>query len=735
MPPKENTAKANVNPSPAVILPKHIPSILKKIFFFFLLLTIIAGRMQARPVSHKIQANAGSAKLDTMLIHFNRKMKETEKRGIAKLAMEVYIKGNSHATRRGTLCKLIPNLLPFESGTGETFFEALCQISYQTPCNQQITPIAFRSNSRKGVKLLREIYPVLFPFYTISLRKDERYYVFPFTDDGLDEYEYSLQDTLNIDGKRYYRIGFRPRVKHHFLLEGNITVDPENGQTYSLNCSGRIDFGKFRMEMIFSNYGKHSVPIRSLIVVDYNYAGCSGTNTYECLYSYKQFLDKVEFNEKSQSLNLTDVYKNDPLQKVNWDSIRPLPLSPKEEKELETPTINKNKQGRSLYQAIPERLMSSSNINAFGTDLKISGPLDPAAIGYDKFNGVSIREKLRWSYLFNNGQSIIVRPQIGYNFGIKEIRYKLTAEWIFYPERRCGLQLYAANRNSGFSSKFIDVVNNALDSVGTKFKDLGIDYYHHYETRIEQSFEITNGLMAYAGLLYNYRNPVKRGTRAISPEHLDDLVQDHYADLNPYLRLEWTPRLYYHYRGRQKLYIASYYPTFSLELTKGVNGILGSKGNYFRTELDVEQGFPITTNRRLSYHVGIGAFFRQQGEYFVNYRYFSRGQYPESWNDNIGGTFHLLDDYWYSSTPGYLQSHVMYESPFLLLHQVKAVSKYSIKERIYLSALYARNKNSYTEIGYGMGNNYFNIGIFSGFVGLDFMDLGIKATLEIDQHW
>jgi len=735
MPLKENIAKANVKPLPAVILPKHISSILKKTVLIFFLLMAVACQMQARPVPHKIAADSGFVELDSMLIRFNRRMQESEKRGIAKLAMEVYIKGSSHATRRGALCKLIPNLLPFEAGTGEAIFEALCQISYQMPCNQQITPIAFRSNNRKGNKLLREIYPVIFPFYAISLRKDERYYVFPFTDDGLDEYDYTLQDTLDINGKRYYRIGFIPHTKHHFLLEGNITMDPLTGETYSLNCSGRIDFGKFRMEMLFSTYGVHIVPTHSFIVIDYNYAGSAGTNTYECQYSYKQFLDKEEFDEKSQSLNLTDVYKTDPLQSVNWDSIRPIPLSPKEQKILETPTIDKNKQGRSLFQTIPERLTSSSNISAFGTDLKISGPLAPAAIGYDKFNGISLREKLHWSYLFDNGQSIIVRPQIGYNFGIKEIRYKLTAEWIFFPERRCGLQLYTANRSSGFSSKFIDVVNNALDSIGTKFKDLGIDYYHHYETRIEQSFEIRNGLMAYAGILYNYRSPVKHGARAISPEHLDALVEDHYADLNPYLRLEWTPRLYYHYRGRQKLYIASHYPTFSLELAKGVSGILDSKGDYFRIELDIEQGIPITTNRRLSYHVGLGAFFRQQGEYFVNYRYFSRGQYPESWNDNIGGTFHLLDDYWYSSTPGYLQSHVMYESPFMLLHKMKAVSKYSIKERIYLSALYAQSKNAYTEMGYGMGNNYFNVGVFCGFVGMEFMDFGIKATLEIDQHW
>lgn len=169
-------------------------------------------------------------------------------------------------------------------------------------------------------------------------------------------------------------------------------------------------------------------------------------------------------------------------------------------------------------------------------------------------------------------------------------------------------------------------------------------------------------------------------------------------------------------------------------MAQGIYGFFGSTSNYGRYELDVTQTIPLGNVRSLSYHVGSGMFYKQKGEYFINYNYFSRSQYPDNWETRIGGVFSLLDDYWYSSSPGYMQSHLMYESPFMLLHKIRPIAKYVIKERIYLSQLWADGKNAYTEVGYGMGNNYLNVGVFTGFVGLQFMDVGVKFTIEIDQH-
>jgi hypothetical protein len=119
----------------------------------------------------------------------------------------------------------------------------------------------------------------------------------------------------------------------------------------------------------------------------------------------------------------------------------------------------------------------------------------------------------------------------------------------------------------------------------------------------------------------------------------------------------------------------------------------------------------------------------------VNYTYFSRSQYPSTWDRRAsGGTFALLDDYWYSSSASYVQQHVMFECPFLLLHRWRWISKYIIKERVYGSMLWARSKSLYEELGYGIGNNYFNVSLFYGFIGIRPFDVGLKFSIEIDQH-
>jgi hypothetical protein len=736
--------------------------------------------LSARTTGHHVSSLTGDAQLDSLLFDMNERVHREEEKGVGQLELDVYVKGWSEVTRRRWLCRLIPNLLPFETSTQhESATEALCLVSFQAPCNLQITPMAHRYNSRKGRKLLRKVYPVLLPNYALSQRDDDRYYVFPFTDDGLTEYTYSLvTDVDTLTGHPLYTITFLPLRPHRLLMSGAMTVDGATHRPLRLQATGRIDFGTFDMDLSFTEYGEVNVPQRNHVTIDYNYAGSQGRNTYDCVYAFHQLSTRAELADARREAQLRDgqshydltgVYDRIiPEVEADWDSLRPIPLSDAEVDRFAPPpatlptllpgtmpdsmyehtvsvqslrNLLRSKRARSVYQALPAHLMASSNINAFGTDLKVSGPLDPASLSYDRRNGVCFRERLRWSHRFDNGQSLIVRPEVGYSFGYGEMRYRLTAEWIYWPERRCGLQLSSRNRNSGFSSRFINLVNDALsDSVNTDFDDLGISYYHHYEARLEHSFELTNGLMAYLGVEHNYRTPVKHGARAhynqsVSAEDLNTMVRDHYSDFNPYLRLEWQPHQYYHYQNRQKLYIASIYPKFSLEWAQGINGVFGSSGRYGRVETDVEQDIQLTPNRSLSYRASAGLLYHQRGEYFVNYRYFSTHQYPDSWNDHIGGVFHLLRDHWYLSSASYLQTHVMYESPFMLLHHLKPLSKFAIKERVYVSTLLAAHKAYYTEAGYGMGNNYFNLGGFVGTAGKQFMGFGVRATIEIDQHW
>ena len=74
----------------------------------------------------------------------------------------------------------------------------------------------------------------------------------------------------------------------------------------------------------------------------------------------------------------------------------------------------------------------------------------------------------------------------------------------------------------------------------------------------------------------------------------------------------------------------------------------------------------------------------------------------------------------------------MYQSPFILskLFDTKA-SKYIFLERFYFSQLWTPVLPNYTEIGYGIGNHIFNIGVFASFDKMNFERIGLKFAFEL----
>ena len=685
--------------------------------------------------SHIHNLNTGNHTLDSLLLSINRSVNYQVDSIVDYMAAKLYVKGTSRNMRLTRTGKYLVNVMPFEGHKDRvTAFESVYRLNYQDPCQVQFSPVALRTNYKRGAKYLRESFQLLLPVYSFGKSREIKTYVLPFTDEGLDRYHFQQTiDTIVSEDRTTYVIHFSPKHEHHNLGSGYIKVGQDN-IVKAMMFSGRVDFGKVDFYMTFELHKQTNtiIPKQSHASISYNYGGNKGVNEFDSYLEVEDLRFKTRRHRLREKLDLTDIYDKT-YDTINIDEIRPLPLTEEEDSLLSIQANTKAKK-KNIIQRLPEMLVSSSNFNAFGTNMKIYGPLDPASFSYDKINGFSIRQRLRFSHTSDIGQSFVTKLDIGYSFGMKELRYNLSYERIYNPRKRGGFRIGVARKASSFSSKFKDKINEVLkDTSSLTFKDLGIAYYNRHEFTFEHSYELLNGLMAYTGVNYNYRDPVKHGSRTVS--NSNDLVKGHYCDFTPYFRLTWTPRQYYHYQNNQKLYIASYCPTFSFEVARGLKHLFGSTSDFGRIEFDMQQTIKLDAMRTLSYHTGVGSFFRQKGEYFINYSFFARSNFPSTWDDHIGGVFTLMDDYWYNSTPTYIQSHFMFESPFLILHKAKPISKYVIKERIYLSHLWSEGKNSYTELGFGMGNNYFNVGVFGSFIGLQMNEVGLKASIEIDAHW
>ena len=390
-----------------------------------------------------------------------------------------------------------------------------------------------------------------------------------------------------------------------------------------------------------------------------------------------------------------------------------------------------------------QRLTGSWNWDLNATRIKYSGLLNPFQLGYSHRNGITYKQEFRISKTFPRDRQLRFNPDIGFVFKRKEIFVHLNALWEYLPERRGQLGLSLGNDNQTYSSKITNQIQEILEEhqATINFDDLDLDYFHHYYAELRNSIELFNGFELDTRLTYHQRTPVRPKDNIIPPGgQLEDLAFSNYHDFVPSIGFVYTPRQYYRMDGHRKEYLYSYFPTFSLNVAKAIPGVLGSTGNYCRVEADMHQSINLGLSRRLNYHLSGGFYAQQKSTYFAEFYYFTRRNFPESWNDQIGGVFNLLSGEWFNASDKYMQAHLMYESPFVLFKflarspkYLQVASRYIITERFYLSQLWTPALPSYTEIGYGIGNNLFNIGFFAGFDRWKYDGFGLKFAFELFQ--
>mgnify|MGYP000700447139 CR=1 FL=1 len=140
---------------------------------------------------------------------------------------------------------------------------------------------------------------------------------------------------------------------------------------------------------------------------------------------------------------------------------------------------------------------------------------------------------------------------------------------------------------------------------------------------------------------------------------------------------------------------------------------------------------PLGLMRDIYYRLGWGAFTNQKELYFVDFANLARSNLPVGWNDEIGGTFQLLDGRWYNSSRQYWRGNLTYESPFILLKPLNRWLGMIQQERLYAGVLFMPHLNPYIELGYGIGTHIFDVGAFVSTINGRFDTFGFKFTFEL----
>ena len=689
---------------------------------------------------------------DTIL---NRAMSAAEKYNelVENYTAEVYVRSYVETIRKNFLYKytsLIPDFVLHDPHNDDAVIETISDLRYEYPniFVQDIRHVTGTLTKKKDIDLI--------PFELLNINiygettNDESFFM-PIRFSTAKYYRYTLYQSFTSNNKEYYNIHFAPIYENPKLLKGSFIVEKGTWRVIFFRGEGLDIFSDFSFEMTMGDeWVTNYLPVTITIYQTAAYLGNVLAGRHLASINYKEIALR-QFQQPKKSLNISNSYKvrldSVPLRSDSlfWEKIRPIPLQAREVdvinryRQQQNIRENQKKTNDSLgnnrmAQQMAQRMVVNSSYHYKSTRFGYSGLLNPLMLGYSSRDGITYRQRFSFMAALKRSRNIKVNAFAGYMFRRTEFFTDLTTTFNYEPLRLGSATFSLGIGNPTYSSLFVDQIRDKLKNQGISFDDISLNYYKDYYFKLFNTFEATNGLLLQTGVDYHIRKSKNNVTMLRSLTVDGDPIGQLFGtkrSFAPFIRVSWTPEQYYRFEGRQKIYARSDYPTFKVEFSRSIQDLMGSTSQYNRIELDISQKIDFGLMHSFQYHIGAGKFINQETEYFADFVYFSKNNFPENWDDGLGGNFNLLSRSLYNASDSYLQGHIMLESPFLILKNIHFISDFADKERLYLSQLHTPQIKSYSELGYGIGNRFFNAGLFVAFHKTRFEEIGVRAAFEL----
>lgn len=668
---------------------------------------------------------------------------------------ELYLKGRIKVHKSNKLLRHIPSMFRLEKGVDDYMLESVSEMHYMAPdvYNRKVKAMSTTFPREKG-QIVDLTDFLNMNIYSSSIMTDK---LLSPLDRKSSRYYHYLQDTIaDINGRRQYKILVIPKFNGTQLVNGYIWVDGIDFSIRETYMEGKFDVITFKLHTIMGERGENEfLPARLNLNVMFNFMGNQLEMDAGAWLKYNFVAYNIDGKRRKSSKkhfhDLTELYRLTcdttklVTDKEKFKKLRPFPLTDEEDslynawavrkadKEIER-TLNKKKKSTEFWGQVGDALVTNYNVNISGIgNVRCSPLINPVMLSYSHSKGVSYKQKFKYNRLFPNGRMLKITPQIGYNFTHKDLYLKGSVSFLYWPEKQGSFDVDAGNGNRIYSSVVLDKLKAMPDS-SFNFADMDLDYFKDIYMNAFHVLEPVNGLKIKAGVSMHWRYLVNS-----KREELMDIfgkiermqIRSEYNSFSPRIRIEWTPGMYYYMNGRRKMNVKSKMPTFILDYERGLKGVFGSADAHERWEFDVQQQIKLNQIRTFAYRVGGGLFTRMDNMYFVDFVNFRRSNIPEGWNDEIGGTFQLLDGRWYNSSRQYWRGHMTYESPFILLRPLNKWLGMIQHERLYAGILFMPHLNPYVELGYGIETHVFDAGIFVSSINGKYDTVGFKFTFEL----
>jgi len=475
--------------------------------------------------------------------------------------------------------------------------------------------------------------------------------------------------------------------------------------------------------------------------------------------------NSLEIKDHTKHIIDKDANKKD---STYWANIRPIPLSDIELQSLrisdstkaarqlvvmksDTVTPVKNKEKSKFIKTASEIISGHTWSDKTGFSFNFNGLTDLKSLSFNSVDGFKYGLNFSISKPLKKVGGLFVAPHIQWTFSRHQLLWGINSTFSFNKLKnnqvflRMGSASVDLNTGAG-----INPLINSLTSLLLKQ-----NYLRLYESRyltMGYSTEIINGLRLNLTIDYENRNILHNTTNfsifkssKLYSENVPannfllpgsneiNVLRDqkHYDFIS---QIIYTPYQKYRIYKGIKAPADSDWPTFYLTWQHSMNDfseISNGLRQFDMIKFEVSRNHSIGAFGNFRWRIKTAGYFDNRNLTYYDFFHFNSQPFPLLLN-NYEDAF-MIPQFYSQSTPEFfVEGHLKYTTPYLLLKLLPGLSNTLTRENLSLSYLGSRYQTNYTEIGYSLSDIFFlgEVGIYMGFDDVKYRSAGVRAILN-----
>ena len=616
----------------------------------------------------------------------------------------VYMRYVFGMDKRNFLLWLVPTMYAIADGDRQYIGESYCRVRFRDVDDYEVRRQIVCGTIPRHRTAMPPLLEFTTPdFYDVTLYPDHTLSPFHYANRFF--YHYHVDQQLGDCAL----VHFRPRTPNTQLVTGHAVVNNKTGQLQSVQLEGEFDMISYKVSALMSKDENYSqLPERCSTDAVFRFAGNRVTanllTVYNCPETLPDTLIEVRDRARMEQLRPLPLTQEDAAIYRQYDEnvARSLSEEPKD-------TVKRHDWLKEIgWDIIGYNLIKGNRTDIGHVSMRFSPLLHPQYFGYSHKHGLSYKLKFGLQYTWNSHRYLTLKPELGYNFKLNQFFYTVPLRMNYNPKRNGYAELKWANGNH--------TSNNILENdFRKKMKDsINMPEYKDMYIRAINNVVAYDWLEIMSGIIFHKRTALDRALMKAAG------LDDEFRSFGPMLSVKLSPW----HDG----------PTLTANYEQGLR-MMGANMTYGRCELDASYLRRMKCMRILNLRAGTGFYTHRSSDYFVDYTNFRDNNLPTGWEDDWSGQFQLVNSRWYNESDYYVRGHASYESPLLALSHMPLIGRYIESERLYFSALSIQHTRPYWELGYGLSNRLFSVGLFGGFLGSEYQSFGCKITIEIFRRW